>query len=697
MTACGGSGGGVTTEAPPTPSPVPPAPVFPYSESLSSLMLYQGSTLQIAAVPENTYRLVFFAKNTNNQPMTGLNIRLGLESISEQAATEVEPGVYQLTMSFSQGEYQAFAKKDNVLTSHNLIIVSSYCNAPLDPSAAPFHRIITKSSKQFRVVCDPVQFAEIKNQSMSLNYLLGNLIDLGAFYTDANSDSIADNQFKIGTTLNPYVGHFDGAGFLISGFSYKAPSEDDVGLFAALGTGSIVENVSFTNASVQGAYNVGVLAGQLTNLSSNQSRIQNVIVVSPSIKGTQNLGGLVGLISSNGNTNLLNVSSSLSLDLSSENQNMSHIGGIVGFNTGANITSAFSTFELIGTNNLFTVSVVGGLVGEDFGVNSKISQSSATVTLSYDKAMNMGCLVGKATNSEVEDLTQNILCSVNQGNASITFSGGLFGTIKSSIISNVYGSVNSTVYGPLYGSLAASISDSTVSGVNLSGEINSINSSQVSSIGGEILNSQISNVISFSNLSGALDNVGAIAAYSNNSLYSKIGNYGSISAAEDVVGGLIGEMVGGNISDAFNQGTVSGRDSVGGLVGIISGTSIIDRVFSSGSIIATGNEIGGLIGKVTGSVNLSNSFSLSEIQNTSQSEIGAIIGAQNGTKMLNSNYYLSSRVGVIDVCGNDSCVATDTVSSGGVSYYMSNTNPPMTTWDFNSIWIFTPGLFPYFL
>ena len=63
------------------------------------------------------------------------------------------------------------------------------------------------------------------------------------------------------------------------------------------------------------------------------------------------------------------------------------------------------------------------------------------------------------------------------------------------------------------------------------------------------------------------------------------------------VGGLAGRVWGGNIIACYSTGTVTGRDSVGGLVGSSSRGSIITTSYSNCTVTGSG-QVGGLVGQV---------------------------------------------------------------------------------------------------
>jgi hypothetical protein len=66
-----------------------------------------------------------------------------------------------------------------------------------------------------------------------------------------------------------------------------------------------------------------------------------------------------------------------------------------------------------------------------------------------------------------------------------------------------------------------------------------------------------------------------------------------IASSDNCVGGLVGENYGGDVARCFSTGTVSGNESVGGLVGSNSGS--VSRSYTTGAVDANDN-FGGLVG-----------------------------------------------------------------------------------------------------
>lgn len=75
---------------------------------------------------------------------------------------------------------------------------------------------------------------------------------------------------------------------------------------------------------------------------------------------------------------------------------------------------------------------------------------------------------------------------------------------------------------------------------------------------------------------------------------------GLVKSSNACVGGIVGELNGSQMENCTASVNVSGRESVGGLVGrLSSGSNVSDCHFLLGEITGIGNNIGGIVGKVT--------------------------------------------------------------------------------------------------
>ncbi len=106
---------------------------------------------------------------------------------------------------------------------------------------------------------------------------------------------------------------------------------------------------------------------------------------------------------------------------------------------------------------------------------------------------------------------------------------------------------------------------------------------------------------------------------------------GLVKSSNACVGGIVGELNGSQMENCTASVNVSGRESVGGLVGrLSSGSNVSDCHFLSGEITGAVNNIGGIVGKVT----CGNNASVRSVVNrcsvnasvTGSSDVGGLCG-----------------------------------------------------------------------
>ena len=103
------------------------------------------------------------------------------------------------------------------------------------------------------------------------------------------------------------------------------------------------------------------------------------------------------------------------------------------------------------------------------------------------------------------------------------------------------------------------------------------------------LDGNANNCVNYATVQG-IKYVGGLFGY-----YSREGNsitacanYGKVTAASQIAGGLVGYFSGGTIQDCANYGAVTGTDRVAGMAGYVSAGKI-QNVFSYGNVFATDN------------------------------------------------------------------------------------------------------------
>ena len=120
----------------------------------------------------------------------------------------------------------------------------------------------------------------------------------------------------------------------------------------------------------------------------------------------------------------------------------------------------------------------------------------------------------------------------------------------------------------------------------------------------------------------------------------------SINATSSYIGGLVGLTNGTNINMSYATGNIKGVSYVGGLVGNATGsTSSITKSFASGNVESTttsSSYTGGLVGRAYGTI--SDCYTLGNITAKSTSYVGGVIGYNNSN--VTNVYSIGSITGV---------------------------------------------------
>lgn len=338
-------------------------------------------------------------------------------------------------------------------------------------------------------------------------------------------------------------------------------------------TGCKVENCT-NEANVTAKNHVGGIVGYaaMSNLSNNEN------VANTTIIGGFFVGGIAGgIVDSTIVTNCTN-------NGAVGNNSSIYVGGIAGYGEGVQINESHNHTSVQGNN------YVGGIVGEIQKYhNTTDSQINAsTNTGSVSGTNNVGGIVGKISSGSVTDCANNGNVS---GNGYI---GGVVGNAKDITVSGCTNSANVTSSGTsaIAGIVGGLEESATIEIKNCenSGTISAGKANGVAGILGYTNADSCNNVINVSNCKNTgtvigSRNAGGIGgriettittSTSASLIFRNCYNSGNISATQNgTVGGIVGYLYanGGTAKDiaivlyCFNQGTISGKNNIGGIVG----------------------------------------------------------------------------------------------------------------------------------
>ncbi len=182
----------------------------------------------------------------------------------------------------------------------------------------------------------------------------------------------------------PFTGVFDGSGYQITGLTINRPEEEDVGLFAYVKGGTVM-NLSVAIESVHGGESVGGLIGYAVD-----ARVHNSSVTGEVSGRAYEVGGLIGFMYDATVTNSY-ATGRVSVD-------EGWVGGLIGYVGGSHATfslirDSYATSDVRGTGSL------GGLIGHaDQGALLENTYATGAV---LGPVTDTGGLVGSAENIKI--------------------------------------------------------------------------------------------------------------------------------------------------------------------------------------------------------------------------------------------------------------------------------------------------------
>ncbi len=453
----------------------------------------------------------------------------------------------------------------------------------------------------------------------------------------------------IGSTGAVFGGSLDGAGFVIYGLTIDRPTEDSVGLFRFINSGSIT-NLGIVDASVEGDSYVGILMG--TNDSG-------------SITNSYATGAVIA--------------------------NGSYAGGLVGINTGS-IDTTYASATVSG-------SITGGLV----------ASNSGTVTESYWNRKNRTEESGIGTGSSTTGTTA---LDNNSMKREVNFNSEMFVSTWAISDKNGYPYISSNTPPILPGINDYSYNFGNGTEVDpyqitLTSHLDSLRAFISTPDVYYELTSNFDLDVSPYNSGEGWEPIGG----RDNPFLGNIqgGGY-KISGlminrpSEDHIG-FFGVAEGGIDSLWFDNVSITGNDKVGSIAGVI--TDTVRYVFATGTVTANGDSVGGVTGINNGLI--TTSYTLADVSGSGV--VGGLAGYNSGT--IDTSYAAGdvtgsgSNVGGLVGASSVGVATTSYWNKGTTSQITSSGGNGLTTaemkqstnfmnWDFTATWSISEGAsFPY--
>ncbi|WP_171051149.1 GLUG motif-containing protein, partial [Halomonas sp. ATBC28] len=482
----------------------------------------------------------------------------------------------------------------------------------------------------YTALLDVDQLQAMQND-LAGRYLLGMDIDASAT-AGWNSEA---GFAPIGDASSRFTGTFDGLGHTVSDLTINRPGTSFVGLFGYVGAGGTLRHIGLVDGSVKGSTIVGGLVG------GNDNGTITHAYATGAVSGNQYVGGLVGF-------NQGSITSAYATGAVSGNQ---YVGGLVGFNSGSSITHAYATGAVSGNQ------LVGGLVGDNNGTLTDAYWN--TETTGQDSSSGGGTGLTTAQMFEASNLEGFDFDTVwgNSGDQTTPWLRGLAGNRVFNKNDLPSGTINATNRPELYTALL---------------NIDQLQAMQNDLAGRYLLGLDIDASATkdwnegagfdpvgdaFTHFTGTFDGLGHTLSdlTINRPNADQIGLFGYVDrggtlrhiglvdgsvTGRDIVGGLVGRN-NGSIKRAYATGAVSGNGYIGGLVGYNPSGTITDA-YATGA--TSGDQtVGGLVG-INSSGTIANAYATGAVSGNDY--VGGLVGINNSTI---ANAYATGAVS-----GNDS-------------------------------------------
>jgi len=457
--------------------------------------------------------------------------------------------------------------------------------------------------------------------------------------------TLYEGTFREWTPIGNYKGIFDGNGKTVSGLYFNNSDTDYVGLFGSV-NGGTVQKVGVVDSYFRGNEYVGGVVGYNGYLNKNSTVTDCYSVCS--INGTWRVGGVVGY--NNGTVenchNTGNVSGS------------QYVGDVVGNNTNT-VTNCYyladsETDDIDGTTAKTAAQFASGEVAylldsvsseddivwrQNIGTENYPVFSGAMVYPVYNCENTIIFGYSNTEGQVVHNYDDNGFCiscdsfeipkgSGTEGNPylidnagklywfALKVNGGsksIHGKLTENIVVNQNvlkedGTLNSGAF-----------REWTPIGNNMVNHYNGIFNGNGKTVSGLYLNNSSAYHVGLFGYvqGGTVQNVGVVDSY---------------FSGDTNVGGVVGNLMTGTVTNCYNTGTVSGSENVGGVVGRNTGT--VENCYNTGTV--SGNEnVGGVVGNNT--ENVENCYNTGTVSGSEY--IGGVVGYNTDT--VENCYYLA--------------------------------------------------------
>lgn len=374
-----------------------------------------------------------------------------------------------------------------------------------------------------------------------------------------------------------FTGTFDGTGHALRGLYINRSDRPFGGLFGGIGKGAIIRNLNIQDAHIIGGWQVGVLAGQITD-----ARVENC-----SIEGTAQGKETVGLFAGETDRAI-----AVNCHAKGRIEYELRAGGLVGFmNEGAleDCSSTSVTFANTHQNprELDDMAATGGLIGYAF-TNVKITKCTDLVNIQVPGTA--GGILGKSY-----DGVKLMDCTAS-GKVNAYHAGGLAGALRGIVRRCRFSGevIANSGAGGLIGSLAGGQVEDSESSATVR-TIGERAGGLLGSSGGRVANCSARGVVEGRDCVGGFvgENFGSLNS-ATMGLIANCAAFARVKASGESAGGFAGRNS-GTLAGCSATGDVFGREACGGLVGEAQDSLLADCQASC-NVWAEKEKAGGLVG-----------------------------------------------------------------------------------------------------
>ncbi len=179
----------------------------------------------------------------------------------------------------------------------------------------------------------------------------------------------------------------------------------------------------------------------------------------------------------------------------------------------------------------------------------------------------------------------------------------------------------------------------------------------------------INNVYSTGTVSGRNEVGGLVGLVYDNILLSNSHSAVNVTGSGGSIGGLLGKIYSSSVatvSSSFATGNVTGTtgsQDVGGLVGSFRDGGVVTGSYATGRVTGSGSATGGLVGKITGGT-VSASYASGNVSGTS--EVGGLVGLNSGSNGTSGGNRVGTGTGTLGTNGSNALI-TNSYATGSVA------------------------------